>query len=259
MNWIEDSIKHYYEWLKSNTFVHTDQSTGWTSISTPFTGMYNDCIEIYAKKDGNEIMLSDDGVTIKNLELVGAGVTRSPKRKRWMEKILFNYGVSFINDELRIQATLNNFAQKKHNLISAIAEITDMEVLARHNIASIFKEDVQQYLDEQNLIYTPQFIAKGITGIEFTFDFQIAGKKSEIVLKSFNSLNKNNVPNFLFGWDDIKSSREKITGKELRGLAFVNDTNEIKSEFLDALTSKGADYILWKKRFEPDQIKKLVA
>jgi hypothetical protein len=49
-------------------------------------------------------------------------------------------------------------------------------MMAKHTVSSLFKEDVKFYFDEQNIIYTPQFIAKGSTGIEFNFDFQIAGK-----------------------------------------------------------------------------------
>lgn len=258
MNWVEQHIKDYYNWLQSNTLIQEDQTTGWTTINTPFSGMYNDNIEIYAKKNGSNIILSDDGITLHNLELAGAGITKSPKRKDWIKMILLNYGITLMqNNELQTIATSSNFAQKKHNIISAISEISDMEVLAKHHISSIFNEDVQIYLNERDIIYTPQFIAKGSTGIEFTFDFQIAGRKSEIVLKSFNSLNRNNVPNFLFGWDDIKSSRQSISGKELKGLAIVNDSKDIKSEFLDAIVSKGADYILWSQRNEPQEILKL--
>lgn len=132
--------------------------------------------------------------------------------------------------------------------------------LAKHTVSSLFKEDVKTYLDEQKIIYTPQFIAKGSTGIEFTFDFQIAGRQKELVIKSFNSLNKINVPNFLFSWEDIKPAREKISGKELKGLAIVNDTDkEIKTEYLDALKSKGADYILWEQRHQPEMEDKFAA
>lgn len=89
-----------------------------------------------------------------------------------------------------------------------------MEVLAQNNVATIFKEDVKSFFDKHDLVYTPQFITKGSTGIEFTFDFQFAGRKKETVVKSFNSLNKINVPNFLFTWNDIKPVREEQTGKK---------------------------------------------
>lgn len=260
MNWIEESIKEYYDWLRQKTTVTKDLQTGWSIIVTPFTGLFNDNIEIYARLDNGRVTLSDDGQTLSNLELAGASVLRSPKRKEWLEMIFMNYGITLVENELQVTGSEKEFNQKKHNLISAISEVADMAMMAKHTVSSIFKEDVRGYLDEQNVIYTPQFIAKGSTGIEFTFDFQIAGRQRELVIKSFNSLNKINVPNFLFGWEDIKTAREKISGKELKGLAIVNNQDkEIKQEYLDALLSKGAGYILWDNRYQPEMIGKLEA
>jgi hypothetical protein len=261
MNWIDNSIKEYYNWLREKTIVTKDERTGWSVISTPFLGLFNDSIEIYAKLEDGKLILSDDGMTLANLELAGAPILRSPKRKEWLEMIFLNYGIT-LNDknELQVIGTEKDFNQKKHNLICAISEVSDMAMMAKHTVSSLFKEDVKAYLDEQNIIYTPQFIAKGSTGIEFTFDFQIAGRKKELVIKSFNSLNKINVPNFLFGWEDIKTAREKVSGKELNGLAIVNNVEkEIKQEYLDALESKGAGYILWGQRHQPEMLEKLVA
>lgn len=256
--WINELINKYYDFLKERTTIVTDTGTDWAVISTPFIGLFNDTLEIYAKKNNGKILMSDDGVTLKNLELTGAAIARSPKRKELLERILLTYGIQLQNDELIVEATENNFAQKKHNLISAISEINDMYMLAKHTVDSIFKEDVRNYLDEQEIIYTPQFISKGSTGLEFTFDFQIAYREKEIVLKAFNTLNKLNIPNFLFTWEDIKSVREKITNKQVIGLAIINnEEKEIQQEYLDALRSKNADFILWTERHTPENIAKL--
>lgn len=257
-NWINELIDKYYYFLKGRTAIVTETGSNWVAISTPFIGLFNDTLEIYAYKDNGKIILSDDGITLKNLDLVGSAISRSPKRKEILERILLTYGIQLQNDELTVEATENNFAQKKHNLISAISEINDMYMLAKHTVASVFKEDVRNFLDEQQIVYTPQFISKGSTGLEFTFDFQIAYREKEIVIKSFNTLNKINLPNFLFTWEDIKNVREKITNKKLVGLAVINDEEkEIQQEYLDALQSKNADYILWSKRHTPDNISKI--
>lgn len=48
---------------------------------------------------------------------------------------------------------------------------------------------------------------------------------------------------------DIKPVREKTTKKEVKAIAIINDVEkEIRSEFLEALKSKSADYILWSER-----------
>jgi hypothetical protein len=258
MNWIEDSINQYYDWLKTKTYTKEDEQSGWFAVTTPFLGLFNDPIEIYMKMEDDTILMSDDGITIKNLELAGASITRSPKRKEWLDFILLNYGVTIDNGELFVKAKQADFSQKKHNLICAISEITDMEITAKHIVSSLFRDDVKQLLDEQEIIYTPQFITKGSSGIEFTFDFQIAGRNKELVLKSFNSLNKINVPNFLFSLDDIKPVREKASGKEMLSLAVINDIEkDIKPEYINALKSRNTDILFWSERNKPENLQKL--
>ena len=258
MNWIEDSINQYYDWLKTKTYAKVDEQSDWVAVTTPFLGLFNDPIEIYMKMEDETILMSDDGVTLKNLELAGASITRSPKRKEWLDFILLNYGITIDNGELFVKAKQADFSQKKHNLICAISEITDMEITAKHIVSSLFRDDVKQLLDEQEIIYTPQFITKGSSGIEFTFDFQIAGRNKELVLKSFNSLNKINVPNFLFSLDDIKPVREKASGKEMLSLAVINDIEkDIKPEYINALKSRNTDILFWSERNKPENLQKL--
>jgi hypothetical protein len=260
MNWINSLMNDYYAFLKEKTLVTASTSSDWVEISTPFVGLFNDTVDIYAKKEGNKIILSDDGNTLRDLELSGLEISRSPKRKEILDRILINYGVRISNDELTTEATERDFPQKKLNLIAAISETADMYYLARHTVSSVFREDVKAYLDEQELIYTPYFISKGSTGLEFTFDFQIAYRNTEIVIKSFNSINKMNLPHFLFTWEDIKKVREQQTQKELIGLAVINDVDrEVSEEYLSALESKGAQHILWSQRHNPDNIRKLKA
>lgn len=258
MNWINILLDDYYSFLKEKTIVTAGNSSGWIEISTPFIGLFNDTVDIYAKKDGNKIILSDDGNTLRDLELSGLEISRSPKRKEILDRILNNYGVKINNEELTTVATDKDFPQKKLNLISAISETADMYYLARHTVASVFRDDVKDYLDEQEIIYTPYFISKGSTGLEFTFDFQIAYKNTEIVIKSFNSVNKMNLPQFLFTWDDIKKAREQQIQKEIIGLAVINDIDrEVSNEYLSALESKNAQFILWSKRHTPENINKI--
>jgi len=242
-------VDNYYNWLREKTFIQKDSDTDWFLINTPFVGAFNDTIEIYAQKNGTHLRLSDNGETLSNLELQGLHFQGSKRRRAILDTILLNYGIRTENDELIVQANIDNFSQSKHNFLSAIIEINDLYVLSKHNVASIFKEDVRNYLDSQDIIYTPDFISKGTTGLEFNFDFQIAKKEKEIVIKSFNTINKSNLPTFLFSWDDIKPVREKITKKNVNAIAIINDIDkEIRTEFLDALKAKNADYILWSER-----------
>ena len=260
MSWIDQLLNDYYRFLKQKTVITEIPASQWTEISTPFTDVFNDTIEIYARKQNGKIILSDDGQTMRNLDLSGVEISRSPNRKDMLERILLNYGVHLENKELVAEANESTFPQKKLNLLSAISEANDLYVIAKHAVASLFREDVKTYLDEREFVYTPYFISKGSTGLEFTFDFQIAYRQTELLIKAFNSMNKLNLPHFLFTWEDVKQAREKQSEKKVIGLAVINnEEREVKGEYLEALQSKGAEFILWSERNKPDNVKKLKA
>ena len=78
MNWLSEGVNEYYEWLKKRTFVGKDEATGWSVVSTPFVGIFNDTIDIFVKTQADgRILLSDDGNTLGNLELLGVNFKSS--------------------------------------------------------------------------------------------------------------------------------------------------------------------------------------
>lgn len=260
MSWIEDRISEYYSWLRDNTVIREDETSGWFAVSTPFVGQFNDNIEIFIKREGQDILLSDDGETLVNLSLSGVDISKSAKRKAYLNKILLNYGITLIDGELTTKSSSFDFAQRKHSLISAIMEIGDMDVLAKDNVTSLFYEDVKLYLDESGVLYTPDFIARGKSGLDFTFDFQIAGKESELVVRTFSSIKQNSVENFLFGLNDVRQVRTVTSGKKLSSLAIVNDMETIPNErLLEALKLYDTNVLLWSKKDKDTIIRFLTA
>jgi galactitol-specific phosphotransferase system IIB component len=259
MNLINSLVDEYYDWLKERTIIKTGIND-WTVIDTPFFGLFNDSIVLYAKLSGENIVMSDDGQTFNNLSLAGVDLlsAKSKKRISIAEEILLNYGIENSNGELNVIATDRDFKQKKHNFISAILALTEMQLLASSNVSTMFKEDVRAYLEDNEITFTPEFISKGsATNLEFIFDFQIAGKTTETVIKSFGMVTKPLLTNFLFSWEDIKPTREKISRKTVNAMAIINDDKNLKEDYINALKSKGSDIILWSERNKLDNINKL--
>lgn len=254
MGWIDNKIAEYYQWLKDNTAVREDTGTGWFAVSTPFVGLFNDTIDIFVKKESEtRILLSDDGETLENLFLSGVDVLRSPKRKDYMQKVANNFGIKVTSEgEIMTESNGADFARKKHDLISAISSISDMSMLASDKVTSIFAEDVVSYVESLDVYSNPSFLIKGRSGLDFSFDIQITGKKSELLVKPFNMLRQNAIESFLFCMGDIKEVREKATGKELKSLAIINDAKEPPRNLINALEEYGTPTMLWSRREEAE-------
>lgn len=250
MNWLEEEVDKYYYWLRQNTIVQVDNNSGWGVITMPFTGLFNDNIEIYAKKEGDCIILSDDGATIANLQSVGVSFSTSKRRKDLLDSISRSYGIEISNDgELTKSVRDSQFPQGKHDILQAIMEISDLQNIASHNVSSLFKEDVKAYFRENRINVNPQIMLRGKSGINFTFDYMLSNFDSECLVQTFNVLDKPRLAQFLFGIDEVKDDRQKATEKSLSAIALVNDEDtKVKSEFAEALTSRKYILLKWSER-----------
>lgn len=260
MNWLLDGINEYFEWLKKRTLVTKDNTTGWSVISTPFVGLFNDTIDIFAKQntDGS-ILLSDDGNTLSNLELFGVSFKNTSGRKSLLDRVKYNYGVSITRDS-EITKTVNksDFVQGKHDMLRAILELSDMINLSTHRVSSVFRDDVKNLFYEKGMTVTPDFIVSGRSGIRFTFDFLIAKPNKETVVQVFNNFDKASLATFLFGIEEVKASRELISEKAFEPVAVINDVDtKVRTEFLEALMNRQMTYLLWSDHENPSFVQSL--
>ncbi|ADU95988.1 Domain of unknown function DUF1828 [Thermovibrio ammonificans HB-1] len=254
---VRNLIKSYYEWLTKKVDVIDLEGSDWILVGTPFENFLGDLIDLYIRIEGNEIIISDRGETLSNLEFAGVEISRSKKRKEIFESILLSHGVMSDGESIFVRATERDFVKRKHQLIQAILQINDMFFLSREHITSIFKEDVRKFLEEDLKIPVAQdIILRGKSGLEFNVDFFITTREAEKMIKASNSVNKSIVATFLFAWEDVKEIRAKK--KPLEAIMIINDTNrDVSEDYLNALKQKGANYILWSKRYE--EVKKLIA
>ena len=260
---------NYYQWLRGKTDI-VPADGGWAVIATPFLGAFNDAIEIYARREDNgSIMLSDDGETLRNLQLQGCDILGSPKRKEIAKTIARTRGVTLNERKGEILAEVRkdaDFPEKKNLILSAILEMTDMVVLARSAVGRLFKEDVREYFDDNGVIYTPNMDLRGASGVHSTFDFHLAGKNREMIVKSFGNIDMQRVTDFLFRWSDAREQRQ-LSGRELSGLVVIQDIRQeelgrspakvrIPQGVMPVLKHKNAECVMWSERDAPENLAK---
>ena len=92
LNWLRDTIKEVK--LKKEV----------TRITFPFLDLGNDFSEYYiVQKDKHQYLLTDDGVTMDNLESRGFDIKNSPKREDLLHRILCNFGISLNTDNAALE------------------------------------------------------------------------------------------------------------------------------------------------------------
>lgn len=122
-NECQDLVDTYTEWFRQR--ISVKDIKGVCEITTPFLDRHNDQLQIYVKRAGDTIILTDDGYTIRDLRLSGFEIT-TEKREQVLHSILNGFGAHLQDDEIFVEAKTENFPQKKHNMIQAILAVNDL-------------------------------------------------------------------------------------------------------------------------------------
>lgn len=239
---MENLIKKYIDWL--NNKISLRQLGEWYEITTPFLNHHNDYIQIFAKRENSKILISDDGITIDELEMLGVNIDRSDKRKTELSVILNSFGIKKDEkNDLFLYCNENNFPESKHRFIQAILSVYDMYMLAEAKVESFFFEDVMKYFDDKSIRYTPNVQFVGRSNFPHQFDFSIpkSKKKPERIIKLLNTPRKDLVISSLFSFEDTQKNRPDSTG-----IIIMNDkTNKVSEEIIEAVSQYNIIPISW--------------
>jgi Domain of unknown function DUF1829/Domain of unknown function DUF1828 len=242
---IEHLVERYRSWLKDKTTlksVHSD----WIQITTPFLDRHNDAIQIYVKAENGGYRLTDDGHTIRDLELSGCTLN-TPKRKSLLEIAVRGFAVDSTDDVLSVRTTAENFAVRKHALIQCIVALNDLFYTASATVRSLFREDVENWLNIANIRFLGNVQFTGKTGYTHQFDFAIPPSKNapERILKAINNPNKEATESLIFSWLDTRESRPSNSV----AVAMLNDNDrDIQGSVIDAMHHYKIETTRWSER-----------
>ncbi|MBM3303442.1 MAG: DUF1828 domain-containing protein, partial [Deltaproteobacteria bacterium] len=221
---IQKLLDDYLAWLKDKTALR--QVKDWIEITTPYLDRHNDYLQIYVKRQNSGFLLTDDGYTIEDLKRSGCEL-ESRKRRDLLTLTLNGFGVKLDGDSLVVQASRDNFALRKHNLVQAMLGVNDLFYLASPMVASLFLEDVTSWLDLHAIRYTPKVKFTGKSGYDHLFDFVIPAsrKQPERILQTINRPSREAAQVVAFSWIDTKEVRPATS----RAYAFLNDSEHVPS------------------------------
>lgn len=250
---VQNYIDDYAAWLKSK--ITFEEIGEYYEITTPFLDNANDSLQIYVKKDGDTILFTDDGATMNGLAMTGFSLT--PAREDHLKRILMQCGVTLDGDALTAKAPATRFAPTKHALLQAMMRVDDMFALSSPRATSYFLDDIQDFLDGNDIFYTDAIQVSGKSGLSHSYDFvfQRTPNKPERLCRAVNRPDKSNTANLLFSWSDTQSSRRK----ESQLIAILNDRKGVPRGVVDAFHNYDAEVILWSQINQRDSIELLSA
>lgn len=244
---LQSLMDRYFAWLKDRTSLRPLGGVDdWTEITTPYLDRHNDYIQLYLRRWNGGYLLSDDGFTIRDLEQSGCKVN-TQKRQQLLRATLAGFGVQQRQDALEVHASAQNFPMQKHNLIQAILAVNDLFYMAVPMVASLFFEDVTDWLDLSNIRYTPDVSFTGKSGFNHHFQFVIpkSTHQPERVVEAITRPTKGEAENFIFRWEDTKEARQLNS----KAYAILNDqASQVPQPVIDALASYEVRAVPWAER-----------
>lgn len=239
-------VEGYLKWLRSNiTACRVGEAC---EITTPFLDRHNDFVQFYVQPDNGRFRLTDDGNTIRDLELGGVDLS-SAKRNRLLEVALNGFGVTKQGDELTVEARADELPQKQHALLQAILSVNDMFMTARPLVETLFLEDVEQYLRGNKVRFTANVQFVGQSHLPHNFDFVVpaSDQAPERIIRAINRPTRESITSLLFAWSDTKQVRPP----DSRAYAFLNDEERSPSgSLLAALREYDVVPVPWSHRGE---------
>lgn len=260
MDIIDYGIQKYSDWLMAQPNVLRDERTGWSVVSTEELGLFNDNLEIYFMEDGERVNLSDNGDVVANLEMAGTD-TDSKVFRKVLNEAECKWGVRISADGEIVKRVGNDeFGQGKHDLLSAMVFVCDMAKRVNDMRETKFIEDVDTLMRNKKFNAINDVSVYGESGYRFTFDYMLARPSVEYVIQPFIRMDLPNLSRFAFGIEDVKILRERIYGKQLKGMVILNDVDcHVDEELLRALNAHQLDFVLWSKHEESEALKHIVA
>ena len=246
---VKDLLDSMLAFYKANYTVKQLKQA--SEIVTPFTNHVNDRIAIYVEFiDKNQIRISDDGVTLDELSMMGLDY-KTDTRNKILNDILMDYQLT-IKDEIvyTVAKNVSEFPQRKLNLIQGILSIYDMLFTAKENIGGLFKEEVLEFLFDNDFGGTEGPRLQGASGIIHSVDYSIGAtkKRPQTLIRFLNSPSFKDVAAQQYISEDLKKglNRPNISVKYV--IIGNDQKNKIPHNSLIASKDMGIDLIPWSEK-----------
>ena len=244
INQIRKLTEQYHNWVRESTTLQMVENA--VEITTPFLDRHNDMLQVYAALNGDEILLTDDGYTIEDLEFCGVTVD-SARSQNLMQVSLNGFGVQRKGNDLVIRATAEDFAWKLHNLLQAMIAVDDLAHLATpSDISEQYDGAILYWLAVAEICFGAKTL-KGTSGYEVDYKFVIppSGNMPHRFVVGIAYPKRSTVEQAAFRWLDCRDHRPD----DARLYPILNDLERDEAlEAADALRNFNINPVLWSDR-----------
>lgn len=143
-------------------------------IITPYLYPDNDLIEIFVEEElSGQVRATDLGETLRHLHARGFDPFESPKRKFMVETIASRVGVDVLRGQLTKTGDISQLGDLFLDVIIAARGMSDLIYTSKTFEPATFLEEVEQFLNLNQLPVQPKVKLPGISGRVYVVHFKV--------------------------------------------------------------------------------------
>lgn len=193
--------------------------SGTLRISTPFTYPNGEYVDVFLITEENllqTLRLSDLGQTSLYLRSALVSMPGTARRREIVADIASQLNVKYMNGSLYVLLTsedVENLSMAILKLSQACVRISDLATHQRLRSVNSFRDDVEEFFDAHNFIYTPDIRIKGPANTDIRMDFEVRGRRENSYVNVLAALNetaaKSSALDIFAKWYDLTKVRSE--------------------------------------------------
>lgn len=216
-------------------------------ILTPIEYPDGDYVELFVVPENGGFVLTDLAETVATLASYNLNLKSSPKRFKLFQGILKAHDVHYFEGSLCVPLEQEkDLPQALTHLTQAILRVSDLLFTMRYGAGTSFREEVEEFLVEQEVQFEPSYKVVGRSGKTYSLDFYVE-KRKPVLIQTLSSGSSSNaevlVSKTVRMWYDLS----RIDGR-YRYSSVLDDSVDIWKPPHFEILSDLSSVIVWSER-----------
>jgi hypothetical protein len=229
---------------------HCTALNEYVRIRTPYLYPDGDIIDLFCKKEGEIIIITDLGETVRWLRMQSISNRRSPKQNALIDDLCLNHGVEFFKGMLIARRRPGeDLAGRVTQVAQACLRTADLWFTYRVKSMQSVTDEVEDFLRERGIKYQRSEKHIGRSGNPYIVDFHVFTHTHSSLVQVLTTGSRSaarSVREHVFTtWSDL--SHLKVGPEALRFLSLFDDTVDIWSEEDFRLLEPLSTIVLWSR------------
>ncbi len=170
-------------------FSYTEEE-GYDQVGTPFLYPDGDAIDVFLAFEGDSVLVSDFGETMRWLYTQSPSMRLSPKQTGLVADICLTHGVEFQNGVIETHCHPSELAAAIVQAAQVASRVADIWLTFRTRTPPSITGQVADYLEKHNVPFERASRRTGVSNRTWNVDFQVRARRRTVLVNVLSANNR---------------------------------------------------------------------